>query len=303
MTESDLESAPDPQSLFPLHSARTYQGTLSKYLDIGIDFHDSSAELRRRLVAAAASTMTGYAGVDYLLKNHFKNFEPEDPFPDRRDTEFEHKSIWLFQDIVESIQGRPASEIESSCIGHFISDATLIRLRFTLKRCFAEANIGALYECAAILRLAVEIFSWACEVRDWDDSQKIQKRTSSKSISFVRKAIPEWGTLYGVLSKYSHWEYSAHVNILNTKAAPENGDVMLASVNFKMAALILIAVFVRLALAMAPKLTHFAPNTDENLAETISDIEDIIRIACRLSANQFPDIVLLAAQTFQIEPV
>lgn len=300
MPEGKQRQYPPAEKLFPLHNPHTYQGRLSDAVDVGVDFGEND-EIRRRMVVAAASAIAGYSGVDHLLRGRFKDFEQTDPYPDRIDVQLEENLQWVFHDTVSSIQGRPNTEIDSDCLGHFLSDATLVRLRYTLRRCIAEANIGALFECAAILRLGLEIFSWSSEIREWNDAKKIKKQSASKSVTFVKRSIPEWGILYGLLSKYGHWEHSAHVNMLRKEKPDQREDVVLASVKFKIAALLLVSVFVVLCSRMAPHLPHFVGRTDSELKDRLGQIESTLVTGCRCVVDQFPELVILVIEVFQNE--
>jgi hypothetical protein len=285
--------------LFPLNNTKAYQGRLTKYIDIGIDF-DMDPLLRKRLIAAAVSLQLGYSGIDSTLKGRLRDYEPEDPYPDRIDLGLYSNLSLAFDEIVSSIQGRSVELIEDSSVGHFLSDATIIRLRYTLDRALAEASVGALFESAAVLRLGMEKFSWACRVRAMEGFEEVQNCSATKAIGFVKRGVPEWGLLYGLLSNYSHWEYSAHANIFRGVIPSDAHGVMLASTDFKAVAYVLIGTFVQLVSEIAPSLDHYCSGDVGQLQGALSGIEEAVRLACRELRQQFPEVVLLAFKAFSL---
>jgi len=133
---------------FPLHPAHEYETTVNQgHYPIGVN-QNYPAELRSRLSAAAISYVAGNKSVDYVRKKYSNTFIYEEDFggTDRKDRIIRATCLTKTKILIDGIVAHRSQNSEEGTIGEFLSDATIVRLHYSLQRAFAEADKGALFD-------------------------------------------------------------------------------------------------------------------------------------------------------------
>jgi hypothetical protein len=73
-------------------------------------------------------------------------------------------------------------------------------------------ELGYLCEAAAILRSALEQFSFSAKLWEMDGSVDLATLRPRYSLNYLKAIVPACGRLYGVLSTYTHFEYDYHTH-------------------------------------------------------------------------------------------
>ena len=74
------------------------------------------------------------------------------------------------------------------------------------------SELGYLCEVAVILRSALEQFAYAEEIWGKSGGEDLESFRPNRSISWVKQHAPSIGKLYGLLSKYAHFEFDHHTH-------------------------------------------------------------------------------------------
>ena len=78
-------------------------------------------------------------------------------------------------------------------------------------------RLGNEYEAHAVSRLILEQIAWAYVAYPFANLSDIQKITTTKTISELKKITPECARLYGFLSKKTHIDYNSHIEFLQVQ--------------------------------------------------------------------------------------
>lgn len=73
-------------------------------------------------------------------------------------------------------------------------------------------ELGYLCETAAILRSAIEQFAFSGYLWRLSGDEKLEKINRKQSFGHFKSYVPAVGNLYGLLSKYTHFEYDHHTH-------------------------------------------------------------------------------------------
>jgi hypothetical protein len=74
------------------------------------------------------------------------------------------------------------------------------------------SDLGYLCEVAVILRSLLEQFAFAAKVRTLPFDAELEKVKSGACINYLKSIEPSAGRLYGLLSKYTHFEFDHHTH-------------------------------------------------------------------------------------------
>lgn len=74
------------------------------------------------------------------------------------------------------------------------------------------SELGYLCEVATILRSALEQFALCANLWDLDGKEELPLITGKQSFNRFKQFVPAAGQLYGLLSKYTHFEYDHHTH-------------------------------------------------------------------------------------------
>jgi hypothetical protein len=74
------------------------------------------------------------------------------------------------------------------------------------------ADLGYLCEVANILRSSLEQFAFCSELSSLSGTEDFKKLRPIRSLNYFKKYVPAAGQLYGLMSKYTHFEYDHHTH-------------------------------------------------------------------------------------------
>jgi hypothetical protein len=77
------------------------------------------------------------------------------------------------------------------------------------------SELGYLCEVATILRSALEQFSFCAKLLSLSGSEDLKKIKPIHSLNHFKQFVPAAGPLYGLLSKYTHFEYDHHTHFFS----------------------------------------------------------------------------------------
>jgi hypothetical protein len=212
---------------------------------IGVN-QDYPARLREMLSAAAITYQLSNSSIDHVRRTYLKDLSyEEDPGGDKRlDRTIRQQCLGLVEAANLVLRQYPGPLGREPLLGEWIGDMTLSRVGYSIERAFAEADKGALYEAAAIARMAMEQCCWAHSVRALDSVDEIAGRPVGHCVTLAKKDFQSVGRLYGWMSRHAHWDRSAQF-----KAIASEGDysaVRLASSRFKAVSYCLLIVLTHL---------------------------------------------------------
>jgi hypothetical protein len=104
--------------------------------------------------------------------------------------------------------------------GVFGASLVLERLKASFFSAHLLFRLGNEYEGYAVSRMILEQIAWAYSAFTMTEVKDIEKIITTRSISKLKKLIPEVGPLYNFFSKKTHIDYTSHgefVNIENNK--------------------------------------------------------------------------------------
>jgi hypothetical protein len=74
------------------------------------------------------------------------------------------------------------------------------------------SELGYLCEVATILRSALEQFAFCAKLLSLDGSEDLRTIKPVQSLNHFKRFVPAAGQLYGLMSKYTHFEYDHHTH-------------------------------------------------------------------------------------------
>jgi hypothetical protein len=187
---------------------------------------DVPPDLIRKMLAAVKAHYAPYKSVDYVLKRHSHHWDVE--AYDR-----DEQTIAL-NGILKAINAEVSSTIESWVgvpdkpgeLGRVAAGAALLRLRASFKSAGLLVRVGHVYEVYAIGRMILEQTAWAYHVRDLL-GEDVLAANPTKSITLLKRWIPETGRIYRVLSDHTHIPF--HVSRQFVRPARGDFQVVLRS--------------------------------------------------------------------------
>lgn len=163
---------------------------------------DSSPELKRKVLAAAATHFLGQHSMDYVLKKYGSYWD----FRLRLSKE-QRLVLDMFKSarvqIEQSIQKINEIHNKPDRAGLFAAEAALIRLQTSFRAASLLIKRGFNFEAVNIARLILEQIAWAYSVHELRD-ERVFKVLPTKSVSNLSRLLPKVGRLYGLLSERAH---------------------------------------------------------------------------------------------------
>lgn len=232
--------------------------------------------LKRRLAAAFVSNNLGI-GMDYALKRYVRNADYT-PDPKRLDTKAEY--------IINSALRRTADAYAFEKPGDadprdFFFAMAFLKAGATLRAAHTMAQQGYLSETVTLCRMALETLAWAACASHIDNDDKILKTSSTKAISTANRIFKKFGRLYGLASKFTHWEPEVHLSFLGM--GEMGSEIVTRSTPHKICALLFLLGCIQLsAVCFIDHMTRFYPERDligcpEIVEETRSIAIEIVK--------------------------
>ncbi|MES2205898.1 MAG: hypothetical protein V4525_03765 [Pseudomonadota bacterium] len=178
--------------------------------------------------AAAIASTLHLKSIDYAKKEYLTKEE--------NDNDDDEKLKLLYIDAYTTAKNHVSQSISklnnaSECTaGVFGASLVLQRLEESFFCVHFLFILGKAYEGYAVARLILEQIAWASAAYKFNDIDDIRKIITTKSISELKKLIPNAGKLYNFLSDKTHIDYSNHSEFL--KIIDGKGMVVLGDHNF-----------------------------------------------------------------------
>jgi hypothetical protein len=175
----------------------------------------SPPEFRRRVLAAAISYQLQLRSIDYALKRYVNpnEYEGEEITLGDMASDFLKNSTGPLTD-----QLRKFHTEKNLTSGQFGAEITLFKCPEVLDSARMLANRGAFLEVLPILRLCLEMISWSTVAISIGDVKEVKRLRAHSCISKMKVIYGPAGTVYGYLSKFSHWEQEIHTHFLSIAA-------------------------------------------------------------------------------------
>ena len=212
--------------------------------------------LKVRIAAAFVSNNLGI-GMDYALKRYLKGVEYENS-----SGRLDEKAERLFLDATAALTDAYAfSKPEDAAEQDFFFALAFMKTTSTLEAAHGLTQQGYLSEPMALCRMAIETLAWAIASSGASDGTDFLAITTRKAISQAIKKFGTFGRMYGVSSKFAHWEPEVHLSFL---LMGKNGsEVISRSVPHKICALLFLLGTMSLALeCFVDHMERHYPNRD-----------------------------------------
>lgn len=146
------------------------------------------------------------------------------------------------------------------------------------------AELGYLCEVASILRSALEQFAFCAYLWNLEGAEELSSVTRKSSFNHFRKFVPATGRLYGLLSKYTHFEYDHHTHFFAYSHSEiltvQRGSVLRAyATHLLFLTMTCVAIYV---LRIAPNQFPSVPETLSGLREFVNKINDYSDQVCSI---------------------
>ena len=171
----------------------------------------SPPEFRRRIAAAAASYQLQLRSIDYALKRYIDPnlYEDEDISLGDEISDYLYECATFLEEELENLH-----TIDDPTFGIFGAEITLYKAPHALDAARMLSNRGLLLEVLPILRLCLEMMSWAHVAFRIHDEDKVISLKSQNCISTLKNIYKTSGKIYGYLSRFTHWGYVVHRQFL-----------------------------------------------------------------------------------------
>ena len=187
----------------------------------------SSPEFRRRVLAAAISYWSGLRSIDYALKRYVDpgTYDEKDNSLGKVTSDCLRHCVFSLEEELKELH------TEEPTFGVFGAEVTLYRIPFTIDTARTLCNRGLLLEVIPILRLCLEMISFAYVAFHMQKEEDIIALKAQSCISKLKDIYPNGGKFYGYLSSFAHWRHEIHGHFLTSHE--EHMAVLKASVRYR----------------------------------------------------------------------
>lgn len=155
------------------------------------------------------------------------------------------------------------SELAFGVLG---AELTLYKIPYTLDTARMLSNRGLLLEILPILRLCLEMMSWATVAFKAVDEEHVVTLKAQSCIPHMKRIYRTTGRLYGYLSQFTHWGHIVHGHFI--AADDRNIAVLKASVRYRAMGLSLCLVILD---AFVEVIRHLYKDRSDTLVLRIQD--------------------------------
>jgi hypothetical protein len=127
-----------------------------------------------------------------------------------------HSSIQHLEDFYRALRPRGASSFQLVTF-----DQAIIRATGTLEHALRLARRGAVFETALVVRGLLEQIAWAWAASRVGVEAELFGISTTKAVTALKTLYPTVGYLYGVLSRYAHFDAELH----HWFYAEQNGEI------------------------------------------------------------------------------
>jgi hypothetical protein len=163
------------------------------------------------------------------------------------------------------------------------------------------SDLGYLCEVAVILRSLLEQFAFAAKVRTLPFETSIEKVKAIECLNYLKSIERGAGRLYGLLSKYTHFEFDHHTHFFSR--SPEavftiQKDSVLRAYSVHLIFLTMLSMG-RYVCSVAPKQFRAIPSCISDLQEFDRRVAEYSKKVCDLFPSdkvlaRFNDVVIAA---------
>jgi hypothetical protein len=146
------------------------------------------------------------------------------------------------------------------------------------------AELGYLCEVATILRSALEQFAFCSKLLSLKGSEDLKAIRPVQSLNHFKKIVPSAGQLYGLLSKYTHFEFDHHSHFFSYSPT-QNQTLQRASVLRAYATQLLFMTMVCVSksiLTIAPARFKDIPKSVKDISVFIQNVDEYSDHVCRM---------------------
>ncbi|KRQ11998.1 hypothetical protein AOQ73_04965 [Bradyrhizobium pachyrhizi] len=177
---------------------------------IGLSKH-ATLSLKKKVLAAAIADKLGIS-LNYAEKRYVGDKEIAPPrevgLSHRIDRTFErgYSNFCLYIEALMENFDSSSSTLDDLANQFFYRNVAGFDAAKTL------AELGYLCEAAVVLRSLVEQFAFAAKLRTLPISTELEKIRPLHCLNYLKSIEPSSGKLYGILSKYTHFEFDHHTH-------------------------------------------------------------------------------------------
>jgi hypothetical protein len=144
------------------------------------------------------------------------------------------------------------------------------------------SELGYLCEVASILRTALEQFAFCAQLWSLPGSENLQSIRPLHSLNSLKRFVPAAGRLYGLLSKYAHFEYEHHTHFFTRSSERVQTIRMGSPLRGYATHLLLIAMVCvsKYILQMSPEQFGEAPKSISELNEFCEQVNQYSDTVC-----------------------
>jgi hypothetical protein len=198
---------------FRIQSEVDFDFVIGQQMGLPVGMQRSSPpEFRRRVLASMVSYQLRLRSIDYTLKRYVESDTYEDnkvSFGDEVSDYFRNSAVSLEDEL------KKLHTIGELTAGIFGAEITLYRIPYALDSARMLSNRGLLLEVLPILRLCLEMMSWAYVAFYMHDLEEVSALKAQSCISSLKASYNSVGRLYGYLSKFTHWGHVVHRHFLD----------------------------------------------------------------------------------------
>ena len=197
-------------------------------------FRTAPPEFRRRMLAAMVSWQFGLDSIDYTKRKYIPKNKYEDEKYSLGDeiSDYLSKSIDTLREELTKLH-----TVKNLTYGIFGSEVTIYMLPNILDNARMLSNRGLYLEVLPILRLGLEMISWAAMAFHCKSEDDVDGLKPNKCITMTKNIYGTIGNIYGYLSSFSHWHRSIHHNFISI----DENKVMVSRASSKNRALSLVS--------------------------------------------------------------
>lgn len=174
--------------------------------------------LKNNIKAALAASTLRLKSLDYAKRTYCCDRPTEVSEDDCRKYIKAYKVAKTYMSTVVKRLESDGKELPSN--GVFGASLALERLKASFFSAHLLFRLGNEYEGYAVSRMILEQIAWAYSAYSLTDVEEIQNIVTTKTITKLRKLVPEVGILYKFLNTKTHIDYASHgefVKIENNK--------------------------------------------------------------------------------------
>jgi hypothetical protein len=248
-------------------------------------------DLKRKVLAAAIAHKLGIS-LSYAERRYVQAAQINEP----RELGLSRRIDALFQEgnlgLCAYVDALRASYDDETTTLDDLSNQFFFRNMAGLEAAKKLSDLGYLCEVAVILRSLLEQFAFAAKVRTLSVETKLEKIKPIECVNYLKSIEKSSGKLYGLLSKYTHFEFDHHTHFFSRSLESIftiQRDSVLRSYSTHLIFLTMLSMSGYVS-SMASKQLRIVPTAVSNLEEFGRKVAEYSKRVCEL----FPSDRVLA---------